>query len=99
MKTEGNDPGAVSSRRFQWRDNPIALFNHWATADGSGDLLYETGADVNLRATWKMVSPRKIWFHPVADGMANLQLKDQNDYFYITEMLDCSLGAGGCVPL
>jgi hypothetical protein len=98
MKTEGNSTASIFTRRLQWRQQSIPAYNEWSYTDGSGDLLYEMGVDTNLRSTWKLTG-RQIWFHPVMDGIPSLLLKDQNDYYFMTEMLDCSLGAGGCIPL
>jgi hypothetical protein len=103
-KTEGNDsrPGA-SVRRLQWQRS-IMLYNSFSQSDDGPALLYDLEFDDNLRATWGFINgrtnTRDIWFHPVADGIANITLTDQDDFHFMRETLDCSLGIrSGCIKL
>ncbi|MCG5056165.1 MAG: hypothetical protein KA712_24710 [Myxococcales bacterium] len=99
-KTEGNDSSAgATTRRLKWLTTPIPIYNYWGTAVGSPELYFKLGVDGNLRAAYHYAISAKITFYPVADGSANVTLKDQNDFYYLSETLDCSLGAGGCITL
>jgi len=55
--------------------------------------------DKNLRATWKMVDPRKTWFHPVADGIADLTLKEETTTITWSTHLAARWVIGGCISL
>jgi hypothetical protein len=104
MKTEGNGPVSTSiDRRFQFRETPVVFGNEWSCVAGSPALAYEGGWDTNLRAAWTWhdcgnSSSRSLTFNPIADGMPNVVLKDQNDYTVISAMVRCSIAGGPCPP-
>jgi len=104
MKTEGNDTSAsATSRRLQFREPSIYFYNYWGTAQGSPAIFYEMGADTNLRGAFPTINTGnnhyQISFFPIADGIPNITLKDNNDYYYMTNTLSCSLGRGNCISL
>jgi hypothetical protein len=99
-KTAGNDSsGGATTRQLKWLTTPIPLYNYWGVAVGSPELYFKLGVDQNLRAAYHYAISGKITFYPVADGNANVTLKDQNDFYFLSESTDCSVGAGGCIPL
>jgi hypothetical protein len=104
MKTEGNDTSTgATSRRLQFREAPMYFFNYWGTANGSPAIFYEMGFDTNLRGAFPTINTTtgscQISFFPVADGIPDITLKDQDDYYYMKNTLSCSMGQGGCIPL
>ena len=104
MKTEGNNTStSATSRRFQFREPSIYFYNYWGTANGAPALFYETGVDTNLRGAFPTINTGngscQISFFPVTDGIPNITLKDQDDYYYMTNTLRCSLGQGSCISL
>lgn len=90
--TEGNDGGgAATARRLIWPTNPIFLFNVWQLTNGGGvSLLFDRTYDKNLRATWTPWTSGEQ-FAPLADGIFNVNLKDNDDYARIKANLACSL--------
>jgi hypothetical protein len=91
--TEGNDSsGGATSRRLglmAYRHFP--LFEH---TQGGMSLLYDPLRDDNLRLTYshRAGSSYRTVFLPIADGIINGKLTDQNDYPVLTNNLRMSLG-------
>jgi hypothetical protein len=102
MKTEGNGPSSNANRRFQFRTPHTVFGNEWSWSGGSPALFFENGVDENLRAAWTWQDAgnggRDLNFAPVADGIPNVPLKDQDDYRVVRGTLSCSLGASTCPP-
>lgn len=95
--TRGNvlsNPLTITTQRGFRFLPPVYFFNQWQEASGGTGLLWEEGHDNSLRATWHAVS-NSVMFAPLADGIFNIELKDQDDYPFISARLSCSL-LGGC---
>jgi hypothetical protein len=99
-QTEGNTLGSVSSRRLLWNQAPVYFWNMWQHSKGNLTLLYDLAYDRNLRAVntfdWDGTRP-ELNFFPMADGIFNAELKDQDDYHVIRSNLRCALGKGSCL--
>ena len=82
--TEGNSPVTSQSRRLLFADPPVLLYNVWTTLGGNNvALMYDMQHDTNMRAAFTFVHPdtgSELWFMPMADGVYNGDLKDQDDY-------------------
>jgi hypothetical protein len=95
--TEGNDP------RPEAMDRRLRVFygthirNSWAVVGDGVSLLFDRRFDQNLRASYVYAPSRGIWFHPFADGIIDVDMRDQDDYAFIVQYLACSL-TGSCSP-
>jgi hypothetical protein len=89
--SEGNDVAAdATAYRMIFRRGTY-LRNLWALLDGSVALGYDARYDANLRAAWVYAVNGGLQFNPFADGVIDVQMKDQDDYAYIHANLACSL--------
>lgn len=97
MRTEGNSATTAPNRRMVFADRPTPFFNQWGDMVGSPATIYHNG---NLRASVRCFAGRRadgshdpdnLVFSPVADGIVNAQVKDQNDYTVMGSTLPCSL--------
>jgi hypothetical protein len=95
--TEGNDAraGAVD-RRFVFIRGTF-MRNVWALLGGAPDLEYDARFDENLRAVQVYEKSGGLWFMPFADGVTDVEMRDQDDYHFIKQFLACSLD-GSCKP-
>jgi len=95
LMTEGN-LAAGSTRRLRWMKP-----RHFQIPGNLGgiSLLNDLSRDLNLRATSSRAvagkTTKETWFLPVADGIYNTTLTDQDDYPYLTGALRASLGLDG----
>jgi hypothetical protein len=99
-QTEGNSLVSTTSRRMRWTQESVFFWNQWHHSKGNMTLLYDLLYDRNLRAAntydWDGSSPQ-INFFPVADGIFNGDLRDQDDYNVIRSNLRCALNQGSCL--
>lgn len=109
--SEGNDLDATESdgRRMYFALAPAYYQNVWAYARGNVALHFDLAHDRNLRGAWTfdfewrdangniVQAFREPNFTPIADGIINGVLKDQDDYGVIKSNLACSLGHGPCL--
>lgn len=107
--TEGNDLSATASnRRYRWLD-PVFIVNTWGNTKTSIPLLYDLKYDSNLRSAFSfwyqdVVNNVKVDrfvsnFFPFADGISDLQLRDNDDLSYLRKTMACSIGKGTCPAL
>jgi hypothetical protein len=88
---DDSDPGATSGRlRFI---RATFLRNVWADLIGSPALSHAAGLDDSLRAAWVYAGNGQMQFNPFADGIIDVEMRDQDDYAYIKANLACSLTA------
>ena len=94
--TEGNDlsPDAPDRRLRFWPGT--FLRNLWAIVADGITLAFDPRFDDNLRATWNYLYGG-VQFQPFADGIIDVEMRDQDDYAYILDNLACSL-TRSCTP-
>ena len=89
--TEGNFQSG-STRRLQWLPTPVPV----GATIGGMSLVDDLTRDLNLRAlvvaTPDYVHPDVTIFYPMYDGIINTDLKDVDDFQYVTEGLRGALG-------
>jgi hypothetical protein len=102
-ETVGNDWDSPDVRRMRVSQaNPVYYSNMWATARPGTNLtlLYDLSYDNNMRLSYTYRDSKTgkllVPFAPVADGIFNGNLKDQNDYPVIGGNLACAIKGGTC---
>ena len=100
MMTEGNHPSAPGHRLLTF--GASLLVNAWQNATSGGvAVMYDPAYDNHVRAAWSFDpvlpegTPRKFEFAPLADGIYNVVLRDNNDYQRMSENVGCALH-GSC---
>jgi hypothetical protein len=98
VQTEGNDWDSTSTQRFVWASRSIHWWNQWFNAKGNMTLHYNPTFDNNLRGVTTENHPNgsRLHFSPIADGIFNNVIRDQDDYAVIGANLRCSLGLEQC---
>ncbi len=76
--------------------------NQWGIGLSGASIVSDLDWDTGVRAAYTFnwaaqPSNRELIFHPFADGISSLQLKDQNDVTVLINSLSCSIW-GGCPP-
>jgi hypothetical protein len=90
--TEGNlSTGTPASRRLTWITPAYELYQPENATVGGVSLVDDLTRDTNLRAAFGSASNNQGIFEPLADGIINGNLKDFNDFPYVTGALRASL--------
>ncbi|MFH0900471.1 MAG: hypothetical protein V2A73_07565, partial [Pseudomonadota bacterium] len=97
-QTEGNNTLATATaQRFVWATPAAYFFNAWAYAESNVTLHYDMRYDRNLRASYTYDKDGgTLVFLPIADGIFNTELRDQDDYAVIMRNLPCSFKQTTC---
>jgi hypothetical protein len=96
--SEGNDPRPAATTRRLKLEPGAQIKNGWALVDGGVTLGFDRRFDQNLRAIYVYANGGWVWFHPFADGIIDVDMRDQDDYAMIRKYLACSLVPGTCTP-
>ncbi len=95
--SQGNDVDPAAPDRRLVFPRGTYIRNLWALLEGTVTLAYDVRYDDNLRAAWVYANSGAVQFQPFADGILDVDMRDQDDYGYILDNLACSLD-GSCEP-
>lgn len=101
VESEGNQVSLLATdRRLRFREKSVLYRDVWAIGSGNVSLLYDLNYDDHMRGARVFnnvdAGTYAVVFSPLADGSFDGLLRDQDDYFVITQSLRCSLLGTPC---